>query len=124
MSLTFKEVQKKLKKRDKVTYHALDGDLADLVLGLTEEAGEVAGNLKKMRRHQRNPQLMKKSMKSKLKKLGMSYEEYRKIEQGKELADVIFYVLLIAEKTSTDIDKALTQKFNEVSKDHKVDIKL
>jgi NTP pyrophosphatase (non-canonical NTP hydrolase) len=114
--MELKHLQQKVVDRDNEVFHSLEEDVSYLILALNEEAGEVAGNYKKFLRHQRNPQLLKKSIKDKLTKQKISYPEYRKIEMGKELADNLFYIMLIAEKEGIDLTKAVKQKFNEVSK--------
>lgn len=38
-----------------------------------------------------------------------------KLDLGKELSDIIFYVLMLSKRSQIDIESALVQKFNEIS---------
>lgn len=74
-------------------------------VGLSEEAGEVCGIIKKAHR--------KKRMISK--KKGRKYRDKKTKDIGEEIADVIIYLDLIATHFNIDIEQEIIDKFNQVS---------
>jgi NTP pyrophosphatase (non-canonical NTP hydrolase) len=80
-----------------------DWSESDLGCALAGEVGELCNNLKKRRR-----------------KAG----SVTKKECGKEMADVLSYLLLLAEKMNIDLGKATIDKYNEVSKRRKSNLRM
>lgn len=113
-----KTIQRQLVERDKNLFNALENEkVSYFILGLVEEAGEVAGQWKKLKRARRTGKISK-TLAEKLEKSGLTHEEYRRKELAKEMADVQMALLLLAEKTGIDLDAAVTEKFNEVSEEN------
>ena len=91
-----------------------DWTLSEWALGIGEEAGEVLGVCKKLRRMECGINF---------KKDPQSKEEYMKKLEG-ELADVVLYTCLVSAKANIDLSKAIVDKFNEVSDRLNTNIKL
>ena len=85
--MKFREYQKKSIKSDSNTI-INDSKIAYYALGLVDEAGEVAGKVKKLYRDHD----------------GKLTEEYKK-EIAKELGDVIWYISQICTKLDLKLDK-------------------
>jgi NTP pyrophosphatase (non-canonical NTP hydrolase) len=100
--LTFAELRKANVERCESTFHPLD-DWAPVewLMCVTGELGEVAGELKKLRR------------------IDADAIEYASEEQrrtiGRELADVQTYLDLLAARLHIDLGEAVREKFNIVS---------
>lgn len=105
-ALTIKKFQKINARRSrKVFPQCKSWSLAEWSNALAGEAGEACNLTKKMARD------------------GRSIEKERK-ELGKEIADVVCYCCLLATAAGIDLEKAVIQKFNEVSDRKKSKIKL
>ncbi|MDD3083697.1 MAG: nucleoside triphosphate pyrophosphohydrolase family protein [Candidatus ainarchaeum sp.] len=85
--MDFKEYQEKSKKTDLGTIIE-KSEIAYYALGLTDEAGEVAGKIKKLYRD----------------KNGILDEEYKK-EIAKELGDVIWYLSQLCTKLGLNFEE-------------------
>jgi NTP pyrophosphatase (non-canonical NTP hydrolase) len=105
-ALTFKKFQKIAQKRSDSVYPNNDFDAEFYGLALAGECGEVCNIIKKIRRGS--------------KKLTATVRK----ELGKELADVQSYLALLATALSIDLEEATIDKFNEVSRKFKCQIKL
>jgi NTP pyrophosphatase (non-canonical NTP hydrolase) len=77
------------------------GELAEVVLALQIQTavGKAQNIAKKIERH----------------RLGLRGSEATLADLGKELADVVFYVDLLANKCGLDLATCLVEKYNEVS---------
>lgn len=82
-----------------------DWSNADWGIALAEEAGEVCGVFKKMKRMESGINFSKDPQ---------TEEEYLE-KLAEELADVISYADLIAAKNGINLSKAVQKKWNEVS---------
>lgn len=90
-------------QRCEEAFHKLDDwSPNDYAVGLGGECGELLNWLKKIRRGQKVP----------------------KKELAKEIADIYLYLDLIAKRLDIDLSSAIIDKFNEVSKKKKSNIRL
>jgi NTP pyrophosphatase (non-canonical NTP hydrolase) len=78
----------------------------DLGCALAGEVGELCNMLKKRKRKKHKG------------------DNISKKECGKEMADVLAYLLVLAEKMDIDITEAYVDKFNEVSRRKKSNIRM
>jgi NTP pyrophosphatase (non-canonical NTP hydrolase) len=102
-NITFAAMMRAVTKRRKLQEDTIGHwVISDYSNGMAGECGEACNLIKKMRRG----------------------DDIDPQEIGKELADVIMYVLFIANELSIDITEAVRQKFNEISDRMQVDIKL
>ena len=114
--LTFNKLQKKCLERSTVIK---DWGLSEWMIGVAEEAGEIAGAIKRLNR-------LRSGYYDNL----MSSEEKERFKQkqennlGEEIADTICYLMLLANEANVDLDKAIIDKFNEVSDRMKSDVRL
>lgn len=100
--MTFAEFSRKNRKRSPQAFPECYGSngwtLGDWGNALGGEAGEAQNKIKKIRRGE-----------------SVDKDGNLKVSLGKELADVIAYCDLIAERSGINLEAALIQKFNEVS---------
>lgn len=120
-------LQSSLSKRDKkslkTTYSSTFNQLSQHEVpmlyhagGLAEEAGEVAGAVKKYIRDRfETPEKLAEMDTKAVEKGYMSLMHKRRVEIGKEMADVLHNLLLLAEIMEIDLIGASNAKFNEVS---------
>lgn len=95
-SLTFKQLRDANIARNKAVFpQCEEWTTADWLVALTNELGEVADVVKKIRR-------------------GDYQIEERRIELGKEIADVVIYCDLLATHLYLDLGKMVEMKWNEV----------
>jgi NTP pyrophosphatase (non-canonical NTP hydrolase) len=109
-TLTFSQLRKANSKRNKLVFAGNVSDWTPLEWGgaMAGECGEACNFLKKLRRKGKNAKPNKTELK----------------EIGHEIADVIVYADLLAEKMGIDLGEIVREKFNIVSKRKKSDIKL
>jgi NTP pyrophosphatase (non-canonical NTP hydrolase) len=97
IKMDFKEYQEKSKKTDlRVT--TKENNLDYYVLGLTNEAGEVAGKIKKLHRDFG----------------GELSEEYKK-ELAKEIGDVLWYVSAICDRIGYSIEEVAQMNLDKLA---------
>jgi NTP pyrophosphatase (non-canonical NTP hydrolase) len=80
-----------------------DWSLSDWAVAMAGEAGEVCDVVKKLNRERDGIRGNSKT------------EEELKIELGKELADTLIYLDLLAARAGINLSEVVTEKFNEVS---------
>lgn len=113
--LTFNELRKANVHRCETVFHKLDEwSPSDWGNALAGECGEACNEIKKLRR-------LDTEDKSKDTE---AEREKRRINIGKELADLICYADLTAARLGIDLAQAVRDKFNEVSDKRETDIKL
>lgn len=129
-----REVQKLITRRDSKGVNSLDPityekiskeNLAVLYQSnaLVGEAGEFANIVKKIIRDDMLTQEEKDHNDKVAKELGfMSMKHRRASMAAKELGDIIMYCGLAAEALRIDLDEAVIDKFNEVSRKMNIDI--
>ena len=101
--MTIKFFQKINKIRCEQMYHKIDDwSESDWAVALAGETGELCNFIKKRRRG----------------------DDIHVSDCAKELADVVTYAVLFAEKLNIDLETYLIDKFNEVSDRMKCDIKI
>jgi NTP pyrophosphatase (non-canonical NTP hydrolase) len=104
--LTFKRLHKTNLKRNRKVFHNLgDWSLAEWSNAMAGECGEACNITKKIRRGDKS---LKKNKK----------------ELAKEIADVVVYADLLSTAAGIDLEKAVIEKFNEVSDRRGCHIKL
>ncbi len=110
--LSFHELQRALEARTKNSFgdNTKTWTLGDWGCALAGECGEACNFIKKIRRGDGKH------------RAGGNVALVNDL--GKELADTIMYCVLIAQEVGIDLDKAITQKFNEVSDRHNNPVKL
>lgn len=105
--LTFNELSKKNIKRCNSAFHPLDSwTPTDWATALAGETGEACNFIKKLRRFEDGE--------DKPYNKGLKREVLIK-SAGKELADVVFYADLLAQRLGLNLGDLVVDKFNEVS---------
>lgn len=108
MSLTFNALRAANRERQNLSYpECASWSLSDWGNALAGEAGELSNKIKKLlcagiERVQDEPN-------------GFIRDEHRQM-LASELADIITYADLLADSADIDLESAVVQKFNEVSK--------
>ena len=101
--MEFEKLREANVKRCEAVFHPLDSwSPTDWACALAGEVGEACNLIKKLRRG----------------------EPIDRLEIGKELADAVIYLDLLAARLKIDLGEAVRQKFNEVSDRRGSDIKL
>lgn len=99
MSLTFKKLSRTNKRRCRRAFHSLSSwTETDWACALAGEVGELCNFIKKRRRRPNKKEMAR-----------------LKHEAAKEIGDVICYLDLLASRMGIDLEKAVIEKFNEVS---------
>ncbi len=112
MSLTFKKLSEINLKRARRWHNSedlSDWSIQDWICALCGEVGEAANIAKKLRRLQSNYQSKND--------IGRDVSSYNQgIEElGKELADCMCYLDLVATRCGINLEEATIKKFNQVS---------
>ena len=96
--LTFAKLRElDVKRCEEVFFKLTDWTPADWMTAIAGEVGEAANEIKK---HKRDDQYL---------------DAGRKKNIGKELADIVIYVDLLAARMGIDLEEEIREKFNEVS---------
>ncbi len=105
--MTLSMLQREVTQRSRESFHPVyDWSLIDYACCLGEEVGEVQGKIKRIRRLADGAD----------KAYNKDVSEFQLIDEtGKELADVVIYCCLLAERLGISLEAAVIQKFNEVS---------
>lgn len=118
MTLTFDELRKANLLRCDGYFHPIeDWSPTDWATAMTGECGEACNFVKKLRRLQ-NPNTIWKKTPENLD------EKYLIAETAKELADMIIYADLLAERLGINLGESVRFKFNETSDKANSTIKL
>jgi NTP pyrophosphatase (non-canonical NTP hydrolase) len=99
MNLTFKKLSRTNKHRCRKAFHSLKSwTETDWACALAGEVGELCNFIKKRRRRPNKKEMAR-----------------LKHEVAKEMSDVVCYLDLLASRMGIDLEKAIIEKFNEVS---------
>lgn len=99
--MNLKDLQDYSVRRSRDHFHTSGWTLADWIVALTGEVGEMANVAKKIRR---GSDMTK----------GMSQDQLKEALAA-ELADIQCYLVLVADSAGVDLADATVRKFNEVS---------
>lgn len=109
MGLSFEELRDANARRCEASFHGIEEwTPSDWACAMAGEAGEAANVVKKIRLLGRRPESIPREDWPK-------FDELRNALK-KELADVIAYADLLAQRMEINLGEAVAEKFNEVSK--------
>jgi len=92
--ITIKEAQKIIE--DFVKERNWETSESDIVLHLTEELGEIARNILKMKNY------------------GGQHTKYSEINMDEELGDVLYLILKLANQTNINLEEAFIKKIEKI----------